>query len=111
MSKKDTKDGGSAPVTHVECGAKMEPLVVSVGRIEKALVGDDLQGGLVKKFEGLAGNLKDVLRVHEEEKKELKKRADYSRRMKIIIVTAFIGTIGSIICLVVDFALRHYILG
>ena len=105
---KNKKNGGT-PVTRAECGAQMEPLTSSVSRIEKALVGDDLQGGLVKKFESLDNNLKNVLQKHEEEKKELKKRADYSRRMKIAIVTAFIGAFGSIIYLTVDFALKHMV--
>ena len=78
---KEKKNGGSAPVSRAECSAQMEPMVLSVGRIEKALVGDDLQGGLVKKFESLDSKLTNVLKVHEEEKKDLNARASYSRRM------------------------------
>ena len=103
------KDNGGSPVTHAECGAQMEPLTSSVSRIEKALVGDDLQGGLVRKFDSLDNKLGSVLQKHEEEKKALIERAKYSRRMKIAIVTALVGTIGSLLYLGIDFALKHMI--
>jgi len=106
---KKKNNGSGSPVTRAECGAKMEPLTDDVSQIKRALIGDDLQGGLVKKFDTLDNKLGDVLKKHEEEKKELKKRADYSRRMKIAIITAFIGAFGSIIYLTVDFALKHMV--
>ena len=103
------KNGGSSPVTHAECGARMEPLTEDVSQIKRALIGEDLQSGLVKKFETLDNKLGDVLKAHEEEKIELKKRVAYSSRLKIAIITAFIGTIGSLIYLAIDFTIKHMI--
>lgn len=72
MSK---KDGGC--VTHAECSAVMTPIQVSLGRIENAIIGPDLSGGLVKKIADLDVKFNDIVQANNlaestREKKEVK---------------------------------------
>jgi hypothetical protein len=57
MSEKKDNPGF---VTHVECTATMLPLLEDIAMIKKALIGEDMKGGIVKDFNDMKNDISDI---------------------------------------------------
>lgn len=95
MSSKKKSNPGL--VTRAECaeisgGIKREMLI-----IRNAMVGEDMQGGLVKKFTDLSEKLNTVVTMHNTEVAEREKREAKHWKLKLAVFGLFMTIIGFII--------------
>jgi hypothetical protein len=101
MSKKsDPQDGGF--MHRSECAATMSPMQASLTRIETALLGPDLNSGMVMKFNDLGNKLNEIVRVNKLAESEREKRIIKQSAWKLAALS-FAGTVvGIVIKIVID---------
>ena len=100
MSKNPKDNPGF--VTHGECSATMGPMQASLNRLEKAIIGDDLSSGMVKKVSDLAAKVDSVVQTRTQEKVERVNKEANKQRWKIVAVGSMFTLIGIIIKAVLD---------
>jgi len=65
---KDKRDGGSRFVTHIECQNISEDVKEDLKTLKKALVGEDLRGGMRKDFTEMRSQVDKLLANNKETK-------------------------------------------
>ena len=101
MSKKvDPKNGGF--VSHSECSATMGPMQASLGRIETALIGPDLNSGMVMKLTTLDNKLNEIVRVNKLAESEREKRIARQNAWKLAALSLAGTIVGVVIKIVTD---------
>lgn len=98
MSEKKRNPGH---VTHAECARISGDIKSDLKTIKTALVGEDLQGGLVKKVNDLKNeqekNNELIQLVVDNNKKEKKQKQELSRFWKVTIGGALISSFGTLV--------------
>jgi hypothetical protein len=94
-------------VTKAECFKTHTQIILDFGTIKKALVGDDLRGGIVK---DVADTKKDIAEI----KNALKKNGDngsnnggFGRRERAIVYSSAIASSGLVIAEVLKFIITR----
>lgn len=100
MSEKK-KDNPSRYVLRSECTQMMGEQNKKLDTIMKALVGEDLQGGLVKVVTGIQGELKN--KATKDDIQQLQKKRKLSGRDIALILTAVVTTFGSIVVTIITY--------
>jgi len=90
-SKKKTENPGPDFVTRAECVAQRREVRADIITIKKALVGDDLRGGVVKDCTDMKKDIKGIKKVMNDVNNQKMKNQELSLKWKLGIAVALIG--------------------
>lgn len=97
MSKKSDNDF----ITRLECTTVSSAIKRDLSEIKVALIGQDMQGGIVKKLNDLDSKVGDIALAQNHVSHEKEVKEDRFSREKI----ALIGVVGAILGIIIDRAL------
>lgn len=107
MSKSKKKPNNPPYITTDDCERRMTPVVEDIAVIKKALVGDDLRGGLVKEIAEMNAKMNGIVTNHNKQASNTAIKADLSSKWKLGIFAAIVTGMVALVNILKDIFLKN----
>lgn len=92
MSEPPKDEGNPGPyITRSECASQRAPVIADITIIKKALVGEDLRGGIVKACTVMQEDIKEMKKSINDANHKQEKKQELALKYKIVITAAVIS--------------------
>ena len=96
------EDNPSPYMTRSECLSQRRPIRADITTIKKALVGEDLRGGIVKDCSDMKKDLKAVKKSINDANNKKEKKQELSLKWKLGLTVALIGAFSLIAVKIIE---------